>query len=123
MQTIRHQFVEFIPAEKVQGVLYVSVEYAMAVHLCPCGCGNVVAAPLDPHAWILTYNGETVSLWPSVGNWNLPCRSHYFIDQGTVRMAGRLSDRSIKAVKGRDKKTMMKGHSAGRKGSSSGRKR
>ncbi|MFC4855982.1 DUF6527 family protein [Actinophytocola glycyrrhizae] len=24
------------------------------------------------------FNGETVSLSPSIGNWSFPCRSHYY---------------------------------------------
>ncbi|WP_417924835.1 DUF6527 family protein [Collimonas pratensis] len=26
--------------------------------------------------WSLTYDGKTVSLDPSIGNWSLPCRAH-----------------------------------------------
>jgi hypothetical protein len=36
---IRHEFVEFIPKERQEGVLYVSIPYATAVHNCFCGCG------------------------------------------------------------------------------------
>jgi hypothetical protein len=31
---IKHEFVEFIPKERQEGVLYVSISYATAVHNC-----------------------------------------------------------------------------------------
>ncbi len=33
------------------------------------------------------YDGETVSLDPSVGNWEYECMSHYWIDRGRIRWA------------------------------------
>jgi hypothetical protein len=42
-----------------------------------CGCGKKVVLPLHPTHGKLTYDGETVSLSPSVGNWSFPCESHY----------------------------------------------
>jgi hypothetical protein len=38
--SISHEFVEFVPSELKEGVLYVSVQYATAVHKCACGCGH-----------------------------------------------------------------------------------
>jgi hypothetical protein len=35
--------------------------------------------PLKPADWQLTFDGKTVSFHPSIGNWNFPCRSHYWI--------------------------------------------
>ncbi|WP_230951925.1 DUF6527 family protein [Burkholderia cepacia] len=43
-----------------------------------------VVTPLTPTDWTLTFNGEAISLWPSVGSWNLPCQSHYEIRQNKV---------------------------------------
>jgi hypothetical protein len=63
------------------GVLYVSPGYATVTHLCCCGCGAEVVTPLSPTDWKLTFDGVAISLSPSVGNWSLPCRSHYFIDR------------------------------------------
>jgi len=34
-----------------------------------------VVTPLSPTGWSLIFDGETVSLYPSIGNWNFPCRS------------------------------------------------
>jgi hypothetical protein len=35
---------------------------------------------------VLTFEGA-VSMRPSIGNWALPCQSHYVIDHGTIRWA------------------------------------
>jgi hypothetical protein len=78
------EFVEFIPDELEPGRLYISITYGTAQHLCCCGCGNEVVTPLLPVRWSLVYDGETVSLYPSVGNWSLPCQSHYFVRHNKV---------------------------------------
>ena len=78
------EFAEFIPEETRDGRLYVSIEHATVVHRCACGCGSEVVTPLSPTDWALTYNGETASLDPSIGNWDLPCRSHYLVREGRV---------------------------------------
>ena len=67
--SIDHEFVEFIPSELQEAVLYVSIPYATAVHQCACGCGNKVVTPISPVDWQLLFDGETVSLTPSIGNW------------------------------------------------------
>ena len=84
---LRPEFVEFIPKQTLDGVLYVSIEYATAVHRCCCGCGNKVVTPLSPASWSLTFDGETVSLDPSIGNWSFDCRSHYWINRNRVEWA------------------------------------
>lgn len=81
---IEHRFVEAIPAQLDEGVLYVSIKYTTAVHHCLCGCGSEVVTPLSPTDWEMTFNGETVSLHPSIGNWSFPCQSHYWIRNNRV---------------------------------------
>ena len=93
--TIKHEFVEFIPNTLTDGVLYVSIPHATATHRCCCGCGNEVITPLGPTDWEVTYNGATVSLNPSIGNWNFPCQSHYWIKHDEVRWARQWSKREI----------------------------
>lgn len=41
---------------------------------------------------------EPGRMWlrPSVGNWSFPCQSHYWIDNGRVRWAGRMSARQAR---------------------------
>lgn len=97
------RFVKSIPRQLEPGVLYVSMEYGTAVHSCCCGCGQEVVTPLSPTDWRLTNSSEKISLWPSVGNWNLPCRSHYVIRDNRVLEAGPWSDKKIKAEQRRDK--------------------
>lgn len=88
-------FVDEVPDELLDGVLYVSIEHASMIHLCACGCGSEVVLPLTPEDWRLTCDGENVSVSPSVGNWSLPCRSHYFIRAGEVVWAGDWSEERI----------------------------
>lgn len=95
-------FVEAIPRDLEPGKLYIAVEYTTATHLCACGCESEVVTPLHPARWALTYDGERVSLWPSVGSWNLPCRSHYVIKHNKVQWAPRWSDERICAGRRRD---------------------
>lgn len=87
--TLRHEFVDHIPDEIDDGVLYVSLRFGTVVHRCVCGCGQEVVTPLGPAEWQLTYDGESISLAPSVANWSLPCQSHYWIKDGSVRWARR----------------------------------
>lgn len=84
------QFVTSFPAELESGVLYVSATFSTTAHACACGCGREVIAPLSPAQWVLAFDGA-VSLRPSIGNWGLPCRSHYVIDRGLIRWAGSFS--------------------------------
>ncbi len=85
---LEHRFVEHIPERLEAGILYVSMEYATSAHSCCCGCGEEVVAPFTPTDWKMTFDGETVSLRPSIGNWTLKCRSHYVIDRSKVIEAG-----------------------------------
>jgi hypothetical protein len=84
--TLRPEYVEFIPDDPAAGILYISEKYRVAIHLCPCGCGNQVVTPLEPgRGWDLSGEKGVVTLRPSIGSWNLPCRSHYFITANSVQ--------------------------------------
>lgn len=97
------RFVKGIPRDLEPGLLYVSMEYGTVVHSCCCGCGHEVVTPLTPTDWRITFDGETISLWPSVGNWNLPCRSHYVIKANRVIEAMPWDKSMIEAEQKRDK--------------------
>lgn len=99
MKTIQHKFVEFIPEMLDEGTLYISIEYCTAVHKCLCGCGNEVVTPLSPTDWELIFDGKTVSLSPSIGNWSFDCKSHYFITRNKVRIARRWKDWEIEEAR------------------------
>jgi hypothetical protein len=45
LTSISHEFVELMPETIEEGVLYISIPYATASHLCPCGCGIKVVRP------------------------------------------------------------------------------
>lgn len=97
LHSIRHEFVEFIPERLEPGVVYISIPYATTAHLCFCGCGSETVNPLAPHGWKLTFDGETISLSPSVGNWSFDCRSHYWIRNDRVEWAGSWSADQVEA--------------------------
>ena len=78
-------FCDCIPSELAPGVLYVSMRGRLAMHLCPCGCGETVVTSFAPGHWKLIFDGESVSLSPSIGNYNFNCKSHYFIINNSVR--------------------------------------
>jgi Family of unknown function (DUF6527) len=100
---IKHEFVEFIPKVRQEGVLYVSIPYATAVHNCFCGCGLKVVTPISPVGWKLTFDGQTVSLFPSIGSWSFPCRSHYFIRGDKAVLAGDMCAEEIEWNRTRDR--------------------
>lgn len=102
-QTFLNEFVEFIPSRLSRDVIYVSMKYATAVHLCACGCGNKVVTPLTPTDWSLSFDGAGLSLNPSIGNWSFACQSHYWIVNGQVEWAGRWSDDKISLGRERDR--------------------
>lgn len=83
--TLAHQFVDHAPETLEEGILYISIPFTSALHLCCCGCRREVVTPLTPCDWRLIFDGQTVSLEPSIGNWSFPCRSHYWIRRSTVR--------------------------------------
>jgi hypothetical protein len=68
-----------MPDKFDEGVLYVSKEFGIAGHLCACGCENKVFTPIDVTEWDIKINNGKVSMWPSIGNGQLPCKSHYLI--------------------------------------------
>ncbi len=101
---ISHRLTEFIPAELDEGIVYVSIEYATASHLCCCGCGEKVVTPMTPTDWKIIFNGEAVSLHPSIGNWGFECRSHYWIKEDRVVWADNMTDQTVKNIRRLDRK-------------------
>ena len=92
---IKNEFVEYIPNDIQDGTIYISIEFATAVHNCCCGCGNKVITPFSPTDWKLIFDGETISLYPSVGNWSFECQSHYWIESNRVKWASKWSKEQI----------------------------
>jgi len=109
---LAHKFVTSIPRTIEDGVIYISMEYATAIHKCCCGCGNAVVTPFSPTDWKLAFDGETISLYPSLGNWNLKCRSHYWIKNNVVEWAETWNKEQTDAARKnekRDKKQYFSG--------------
>jgi len=79
--TIMPLFVDTIPDPEhmEEKVFYICQEYRTISHLCLCGCKNEVVTPLTVEGWILTGDVHKISLSPSIGSYNLPCKSHYVI--------------------------------------------
>jgi len=96
-----YEFVKLLPPEIRAGVIYVSLEYGTAAHLCACGCASKVVTPITPRDWKLVFDGETISLYPSVGSWNLPCRSHYWIRRNRILWAPRWSEARVQRARTR----------------------
>lgn len=94
---IQLQRVHFMPAVLEPGVLYVSEEFAIAVHLCACGCGTVVKTPLGPTEWSVEETPEGPNMNPSIGNWQQACKSHYVIHRGEVVWSLKWSPEQIEA--------------------------
>jgi hypothetical protein len=97
-----HRFIKNAPDELEEGILYISLEYGNVMHKCACGCGNEVNTPLSPVDWQLLYDGKTISLYPSIGNWNFPCQSHYWITNGEVEWAPKWTKEKIERERKRD---------------------
>lgn len=103
MDTLKHIFVTSVPEELEEGTLYVSMVYATVIHNCCCGCGREIVTPLSPTDWQLTFDGETITLFPSIGNWSSECKSHYWIKKSKVKWARQWSDEEIAAGRFQDR--------------------
>lgn len=95
-------FVERFPPRLEEGVLYISEPFSQAAHLCCCGCGTKIITSLKPAKWTLTRSGDRVSLWPSIGNSNAPCKSHYVISDNEVDWCKAMTPALTKRARVRD---------------------
>lgn len=93
--TYSYKFVKAFPDRLDEGVLYVSVDFATAAHSCFCGCRSEVYTRFSTTDWSMKFDGDTVSINPSVGNWSFPCQSHYVLAHGRIRWANKWSREQI----------------------------
>jgi hypothetical protein len=100
MEKIELVQVHYMPMDLKPGCLYVSEVYNVAAHLCPCGCDTKVVTPIGPTEWTFTIDDGRSTFFPSLGNWQPPCRSHYWIIYGEIEWSYQWSENQIKA--GRD---------------------
>ncbi len=96
---VTHRFVERVPSPLENGVVYVSIEFGTVIHKCCCGCGDKVVTPLTPADWTVIYDGLSISLNPSIGRWDAPCRSHYWIRNNRVIWSDTWSKGKIDSLK------------------------
>ena len=101
-ERLAHVYVEFIPKEIDEGVLYISRRFSTATHRCCCGCGFKVVTSLNAAKWSLVDHGETVSIAPSIGLGALPCRSHYWIRRGHVDWYAEMTAAQTRRAQRRD---------------------
>lgn len=97
MERVRH-----MPRELRPGVLFVSDEFGIAIHLCACGCGSKIRTALGPTEFSVTATPDGPSVRPSIGNWQQTCRSHYLIDRGQVIWADKWTPEQITAGRARE---------------------
>ena len=109
--TLQYRFVDYIPDTIEDGVFYVSIKYCTAIHKCVCGCSNEVVTPIAPTDWQLTFDGKTISLFPSIGNWNFKCQSHYWIKRNEIIYAEKWDKTEIHEGRSKDKKRKKKYYS------------
>lgn len=85
--------VRTIPDSLEFGKLYVSKEFELSIHLCACGwCAVKTVLPFYNANFPIGHNGWThdeladgqYTIAPSIGNWQMPCHSHYYIRNGKV---------------------------------------
>jgi len=97
IETLKLNNVHYMPRELEPGILYVSNEFEIAAHMCPCGCGNKIITPLGPTDWSLIIRKDKPTLFPSIGNWQLPCKSHYWIRDGSIKWSYQWTEKQILA--------------------------
>lgn len=92
---IKLEYTHYMPKELKPGVLYISKEFETAAHLCACGCGAKIRTPLGPSEWKFEETSDGPSLYPSIGNWQQQCKSHYWIQHGAIIWAKEWSQEMI----------------------------
>lgn len=83
---LKPEYVEYMPADLIPGILYISDRFQIAIHLCACGCGGKTVTPLGEDGWTITTHNDKITLRPSIGNWSgeNPYHAHYFITENKV---------------------------------------
>lgn len=97
-----------MPSRMREGELYISVKHRLTEHLCACGCGEEISLPLGRCDWRIVFDGETISLSPSVGNWRLPCGSHYIIHENATKWCRPWSQSDVIRNRKRDQAEKLK---------------
>lgn len=83
-------------------------QFQVAGHLCPCGCNEKVITPLGDIGWQYYKRKGKASLYPSLGNWELTCRSHYWIINARVEWSGLWTSEEVQQARESEKKALEK---------------
>lgn len=104
--TFTKRLVTTVPplTQLVPEILYICIPYSTIVHLCACGCGNEVVTPLSPTDWRLSFDGEYVSITPSINNSGLKCRAHYWIDRSEIHWCREVSKDRVDQIRAADRR-------------------
>jgi Family of unknown function (DUF6527) len=81
--TYLYQSVDRIPDILRDGVVYHTEEFELAGLLYACGCGHRVILLVPDSHQVWDQNG-LATVRPSIGVFDAPCKSHYFITAGVV---------------------------------------
>ncbi len=84
IEELKPKFVDEMPREKEDGILYISEKFGLAIHLCACGCGEQTVTPT--REWKLTNNEGKITLRPSIGNFRgeHPYHAHYYVTENRI---------------------------------------
>lgn len=80
----RYRLVERIPNILQEGIVYHTEEFELAGLLCACGCGHRITL-LVPDSHRVSDERGYATIWPSIGVFDAPCKSHYFINAGEIQ--------------------------------------
>lgn len=82
-------YCHYIPRPIEEGIIYISEEFKVAIHLCACGCGVQTVMPIDiaSGGWRMIKEGDKVTFSPSIGNFTgeRPYHAHYYIERNKVK--------------------------------------
>ena len=106
VKRLEARLVHETPEVLEDGILYICDECHVALHNCACGCGEEVSTPLVRTEYSLTMHKGEASIWPSIGNHDFACKSHYVIRRGEIVWASRMSRAEIEW--GREKDRALK---------------
>jgi hypothetical protein len=87
IEELRPEYCEYIPEDLEQGIIYISKEFSIAIHLCACGCGGRTVTPIGEGWWTLSETDGKITLRPSIGNWSgeNPYHAHYYITENKIQ--------------------------------------
>jgi hypothetical protein len=93
----RYQKVDRTPATLVDGVVYHNEDFELAALSCACGCGHRITL-LVPDSHQVFDHGGFATVRPSIGVFDAPCLSHFFVTAGDVEWLDAFSQPSAAAI-------------------------